>query len=111
MTPFAAPPAEEGPLQQLGVEPIGLRPAMLARDRDAVGMDHLGVDRARPQPARQPHPVATCLKGDRDPVDRAPGPLGLGPAVSLQPTGLSRGDAAAQAAPSPPLPVFSAAAG
>jgi hypothetical protein len=111
MTPFAAPPAEEGPLQQLGVEPIGLRPAMLTRHGDTGCVDHMGFDTARPQPPPQPHPVATGLKGDRDPVDRAPGPLRLGPAVSLQPTGLSRGDAAAQAAPSPPLPVFSAAAG
>jgi hypothetical protein len=46
----AAQPAEKGPLQQRGVESIGLRPPMLARDGDAGRMDDMRLDAARPQP-------------------------------------------------------------
>jgi hypothetical protein len=62
MTPFAAPPAEEGPLQQLGVEPIGLRPAMLTRHGDTGCVDHMGFDTARPQPPPQPTPSRPASK-------------------------------------------------
>ena len=68
---LTAPPAEKGPFERRRVEPIGLRPAMFARDGDAVGMDHMGFDAVRPQPPGQPEAVAPGLKGDRDPVDAA----------------------------------------
>ena len=73
MAPFAAQPAEERALQQLGVEPVGLRPPMLARYGDARRMDDVRLDAARPQPARQPEAVAAGLEGDGNPRDRAAG--------------------------------------
>jgi hypothetical protein len=36
--------------KHLGVEPVGLGAAVLARHRDTAGMDHIGRDAARPQP-------------------------------------------------------------
>ena len=57
MTPLAAEPAEEGPLQQLGVEPISLRPPMLTRTADTCCVDCMGFDTARPQPPRQPEAI------------------------------------------------------
>ena len=69
---LAAQPAEEGALEQLGVEPVGLGPAVLAGDRDAGGVDDVRLDAARPQPAGQPEAVAAGLEGDRDARDRAP---------------------------------------
>jgi hypothetical protein len=66
VAPFATQPAEERSLEQLGVEPVGLRPSMLARDRDAGRVDDVGFGTLRPQPAGQPEPVAPGLEGDRD---------------------------------------------
>ena len=63
---FATQPAEEGALEQLGVEPVGLRPPMLARDGDARRVDDVGLDAVRPQPAGQPEAVAPGLEGDGD---------------------------------------------
>ena len=40
-------------------------------------MDGIGLDAARPQPARQPETVAGRLIGDGDPFDRMPGPAGF----------------------------------
>ena len=42
-------------------------------------MDHIGLDPALPQKARQPNTVATRLEGHRDPVDPAAGLHRLGP--------------------------------
>jgi hypothetical protein len=36
-------------------------------------VDGVGLDTARPQPARQPEAVAGRLIGDGDPLDRVPG--------------------------------------
>jgi len=41
---FATQPADKGALQELGVEPIGLRTPMLARRRHARRMDHIRFD-------------------------------------------------------------------
>src|SRR5262245_31413921 len=49
---LAAQPAEKGAFEQLGVETIGLRPPMLARHRYTRGVDDVGLDAARPEPAR-----------------------------------------------------------
>ena len=58
MLRFAAQPAEKGALEQLRVEPIRLRPSVLARHRDARRVDHIGFDdwersqRASQKPSR-----------------------------------------------------------
>jgi hypothetical protein len=74
---LAAEPAEEGALEQLGVEAVGLGPAVLAGDGDAGGVDHVRLDAARPQPAGQPEAVAAGLEGHGHSRDRAPGLGGL----------------------------------
>jgi len=74
MAPFATQPPQEPALQQLGVEPVGFRSAMLPRYRDTRGMDHVRLDAARRKPARQPKAVAAGFEGNRNPRDRAPGP-------------------------------------
>src|SRR5208282_1541261 len=75
--PLAAQPAEKSSLQQRRVEPIGLRPAMFARDGNAVRMDHIGFDAVRPHPTGQPETVAAGFEGDRYPFDGAAGLAGL----------------------------------
>ncbi|MES0151748.1 hypothetical protein NKJ95_32050 [Mesorhizobium sp. M0012] len=73
---LAAQPAEKSAHQKLGVETIGLGAAVLAH-RNARGMDGIGLDAVRPQPARQPEAVAGRLVSDGDPLDRVPGPAGF----------------------------------
>jgi hypothetical protein len=67
---LAPQPAEKGALEQLGVEPVGLGPAVLAGDGDARGVDDMGLDAPGAQPARQPEAVAAGLVGHRDACDR-----------------------------------------
>src|SRR5947209_3176575 len=43
---------------------------MFARHRHAARMDHVGLDLPRPQPTREPKPIASSLKGNDDPADR-----------------------------------------
>ncbi len=74
MAPFATQPSQEPALQQLGVEPIGFRSAMLPRYRDTRGMDHVRLNATRLEPARQPEAVAAGFEGNRNPRDRAAGP-------------------------------------
>src|SRR2546430_5296988 len=74
MAPFSTQPPQEPALQQLGVEPVGFRSAMLPRYRDTRGMDYVSLDATRLKPARQPEAVAAGLEGQRNPRDRAPGP-------------------------------------
>src|SRR5207248_9359828 len=71
---FSTQPPQEPALQQLGIEPVGFRPAMLPRDRETRGMDHVSLDAARRKPARQPKAVAAGFEGKRNPGDRAAGP-------------------------------------
>jgi hypothetical protein len=52
MLRLTAQPANEGALQKFGVEPICLRPSVLARYGDACRMDDMGFDIACPQPSR-----------------------------------------------------------
>src|SRR6516162_1976664 len=47
MAPFAPQPTQEPALQQLGVEPIGLGPAMFPRHGHTRGMDHVRLDPTR----------------------------------------------------------------
>jgi hypothetical protein len=81
MAPFSTQPAQEPALQQLGVEPVGFRSAMLARYRDTRGVDHMSLDATRRKPAGQPEAVAAGFEGKRNPRDRAAGPDRL-PATS-----------------------------
>jgi hypothetical protein len=77
MALLAAQPAEEDADQQFRVEAIGLRAPVFARHRDARGMDDVGLDTARPQPARQPEAIASGLISDHDALDLAPGLAGF----------------------------------
>ena len=52
MARLAAQPAEKDAHQEFGIETIGLRAPVFARHRDAGGMDDIGLNIARPQPAR-----------------------------------------------------------
>src|SRR6202035_4408820 len=74
MAPFPAQPPQEPPLQQLGVEPVGLRPSMFPRYCDTRGMDHMRLHPTRTQPARQPEAVAAGFEGQRNPRDLFTGP-------------------------------------
>src|SRR5258706_14038701 len=71
VAPFSTQPPQEPPLQQLGVEPVGLRPAMFPRYGDTRGMNHMRLHPARPQPARQPQAVSASLKAHGNPRDLA----------------------------------------
>src|SRR5216110_1367250 len=74
MAPFSTQPPQEPALQQLGVEPVGFRSAMLPRYRDTRGMDHVRFHPTCLEPARQPEAVAAGFEGKRNPRDRAAGP-------------------------------------
>src|SRR5437868_11990881 len=84
MAPFATQPPQEPALQQLGVEPVGFRAAMLPRYRDTRGMDHVRLYSTRRKPARQPEAVAASFEGQRNPRDRAAGPDRLIPPAMQQ---------------------------
>src|SRR5437868_5446179 len=73
VAPFPTQPPQEPPLQQLGVEPVGLGPAMFPRYGDTRGMDHMRLHPTRPQPARQPEAIAAGFEGQRNPRDLAAG--------------------------------------
>ena len=70
MIRLAAKPADEDALEQLSVEPIRLRPPMLARHSYARRMDDVGFDAAHPQPPSQPEAVTAGLEREGDPCDR-----------------------------------------
>src|SRR6202011_2135309 len=74
MAPFPPPPPQEPPLEQLGVQPIGLCPAVFPRNCHTRGMDHVRLYPARLEPARQPEAVAAGFEGNRNPRDIAAGP-------------------------------------
>src|SRR5712672_1249072 len=74
MAPFPTQPPQEPALQHLGVEPVGLGPAMLPRYGDTRGMDHVRFDPARIQPTRQPEAVAAGFEGQCNPRDLFTGP-------------------------------------
>src|SRR6266550_1525560 len=68
---LAAQPAEKGPFEQLGVEPVGLGAPVLARYGYARCVDNVGLDAACPQPARQPETIPASLEGDYNAFDPA----------------------------------------
>jgi hypothetical protein len=69
MARFAAQPTEEDALQQFGIEPVRLGPAMLARDSDTGRVDDMSFNASSPQPPRQPKAVPAGFVGHRDPTD------------------------------------------
>src|ERR1700731_1503980 len=73
VAPFPAHPPQEPPLQQLGVEPVGLGPAMFPRYGDTRGMDHMRLHPTRLKPARQPEAIAAGFEGQRNPRDLVAG--------------------------------------
>ena len=66
---LAPQPAEKAAFEQLCVETIGLGTPMLARYRYARGVNDMGLDLARPEPACQPKTVSAGLGSDRDAFD------------------------------------------
>src|SRR3984893_2896923 len=74
MAPFPTQPPQEPPLEQLGVQPIGLCPAMFPRNCHTRGVDHVRLYPTRLKPARQPEAVAAGFEGTRNPRDSAAGP-------------------------------------
>src|SRR5439155_23818146 len=84
MAPFSTQPPQEPALQQLGVEPVGLRAAMLSRYRDTRSMDHVRLYSTRLEPARQPEAVAAGFEGQRNPRDRTARPDRLIPPAMQQ---------------------------
>src|SRR5215813_11348405 len=73
MASFPPQPPQEPALQQFGVQPIDLGPAMFPRHGHTRGMDHVCLDPTRREPARQPEAVAAGFEGQRNPRDRAAG--------------------------------------
>jgi hypothetical protein len=69
MAPFPTQPPQEPALQQLGVEPVGLCPAVFPRYCHTRGMDHVRLYPTRTQPTRQPEAVAAGFEGQRNPGD------------------------------------------
>src|SRR5580700_2557992 len=79
MASFPTQPPQEPPLEQFGVQPVGLCPAMFPRNCYTRGMDHVRLDPARFKPARQPKAIAAGFESKRNPRDRAAGPARLIP--------------------------------
>ena len=84
MVRLTAEPAQEGALEQLGVQAVRLGAPVLAGDGDARRVDDVGLDAARPQPAGQPEAVPAGFKGDREAGDGAPSPGRLVPPLPEQ---------------------------
>jgi len=77
VVPLATQPAEEGAFELFGVEAVSLGAPVLPRHRHARGMNDVGLDTARSQPAGQPEAVPAGLEGDRNTIDLVPGLLRL----------------------------------
>src|SRR5262249_42073602 len=77
VVPLAAQPAEKGAFEVLGVEAVGLGAPVLPRHRHARGMNDMGLDTARSQPAGQPEAVPTGLEGHSNTIDLVSGLLRL----------------------------------
>ena len=63
MAPFPTQPPQKPPLEQLGVQPIGLCPSMFPRNCHTRGMDHVRLDPTCLKPARQPEAAPTTRFG------------------------------------------------
>ena len=62
MSALAAQPAEKAALEKFRVKPIGLRPAMFARHRDARRMNDVSLDALRSKPVRQLEAVVSSFE-------------------------------------------------
>ena len=69
MAPFAAQPSQEHPHQHGSIEPIGLGPSVLARDRDAAGMDDMSLNSVPGEPPCQPETVSSGFERNNDACD------------------------------------------
>ena len=69
MLTLAAQPTKKRPFQALSVEPVGLGASVLARYRNACGMNDVDLNCARSQPAREPEAVTARFEGDGNAVD------------------------------------------
>src|SRR5262245_17220865 len=67
--PIAAQPAEEGTLEELGVQSVGLGTPVLTRHCHAGSVDDMRLDTACPEPPRQPEAVPAGLEGNGDACD------------------------------------------
>jgi hypothetical protein len=74
MVGLAAQPAQERAHQELRVEPIRLGAPVIPLDRDARGMNDIGLDIVLAEQSREPEAVAPRLEGDADPPHHASGP-------------------------------------
>jgi hypothetical protein len=82
MVSLAAQPANKRTHQTPSIEPIRLRSPMLARNGNAGRVNHVSLDLAAAEPARQPEAVAAGLEGDADAFDRMAGlPCLIAPTV------------------------------
>src|SRR5262245_37933541 len=72
---LAAQPTKKGAFQELSIEPVRLGTAVLARYRDARGVDDVGLDTMGAQPASQPETVPADLEGNGDALDLVAGLL------------------------------------
>src|SRR5262245_31356803 len=68
---LAAQPAEKSTFEQLGVETVGLRSPTLARHRHTRGVNDVGLNAARLEPACQPEAVTAGLEGNDNAFDPA----------------------------------------
>src|SRR5215469_3573947 len=69
---LATQPSKGRTLEKLGIEAIGLRPTVLSGDRNACRVDHISLDAARLQPARQPESITPRLESNNNSFDFAP---------------------------------------
>jgi len=68
---LAAQPAEKRAFEQLGIETVGLRSPMLARYCHTRGMNGVGLNIVRLEPACQPEAVTAGLEGNDNALDPA----------------------------------------
>ena len=71
MLTFTTQPPKECSLQQFGIEPVGLRPSMLARHGNARRMNDVRFNIVRPKPAGQPEAITAGLECDGNAFDFA----------------------------------------
>src|SRR5438309_10917787 len=84
MAPFSTQPTQEPAVQQLGVEPVGFRSAMLPRYRDARGIDHVRFHPTCLEPTRQPKAVAAGFEGKRNSREHGRSPPAAATAISYR---------------------------